>query len=119
MASRCDGVGGVARLAWPLVALLVVLLAGRAAVADGQADKAEEGHELYRLICETCHGPEMVNPGLLSFDLRKFPREDSARFRTAVTTGKGQAMPPLGDKLSDEDIDALWAYVRTGGAGSP
>ena len=48
-----------------------------------------------------------------AFDLRKFPREDKARFVTSVTQGK-QNMPPWGDLLKPEDIDALWAYVVAG-----
>jgi len=48
-----------------------------------------------------------------AFDLRKFPHEDKARFVTSVTRGK-QNMPPWGDLLKPEDIDALWAYVVAG-----
>ena len=34
----------------------------------------------------------MVSPGLVVFDLRKFPRDDPARFRGTVLDGKGTAM---------------------------
>jgi mono/diheme cytochrome c family protein len=57
----------------------------------------------------------MVNAGTLAFDLRKFPKDDFARFRTSVLNGKNQAMPAWRDKITDEDLDALWAYVRSGG----
>ena len=40
----------------------------------------------------------------------KFPRE---RFVTSVTRGKN-AMPPWGDVLKPEEIEALWLYVTTG-----
>jgi mono/diheme cytochrome c family protein len=57
----------------------------------------------------------MVNPGALSFDLRKFPKDDFERFKGSVLNGKGRAMPAWRDKLSDEDVAGLWAYVRSGG----
>jgi mono/diheme cytochrome c family protein len=48
-----------------------------------------------------------------SFDLRKFPRDQRERFVTSVVKGK-KAMPPWGDLLSTDDIDALWAYLVAG-----
>ncbi len=48
-----------------------------------------------------------------AFDLRKFPRDDQARFVAAVTRGKNQ-MPPWGDLLKPAEIEALWAYVVAG-----
>ena len=56
-----------------------------------------------------------VNPGGLSFDLRKFPKDDLSRFKASVLNGKGSAMPAWSGKLSDEDIANLWAYVKGGG----
>ncbi len=56
----------------------------------------------------------MVNPGNISFDLRKFPHNDRARFFNSVRNGKN-AMPPWKDVLHPDEIEALWAYVRTGG----
>jgi len=32
-----------------------------------------------------------------------------------VLNGKGNGMPPWRGKVSDEDVNALWAYVRSGG----
>ena len=54
-------------------------------------------------------------PGRISFDLRKFPKDDFARFRNSVLNGKNQAMPAWRDKINDDDLAALWAYVRSGG----
>jgi mono/diheme cytochrome c family protein len=48
-----------------------------------------------------------------AFDLRTFPRDDKSRFVTSVTKGKNQ-MPPWGDLLKPDDIEALWAYVTAG-----
>ena len=91
--------------------LLGLVLFGLAVPA--MADEAEQGRELYREVCATCHGNEMMNPGL-AFDLRKFPRDDPERFRNSVLNGKGKGMPAMQSQLSPEDIKALWAYVKSG-----
>ena len=54
-------------------------------------------------------------PVRVSADLRKFPKNDFDRFRNVVLDGKGQAMPAWRDKISDDDLNLLWAYVRSGG----
>jgi mono/diheme cytochrome c family protein len=92
--------------------VLVVAATFPARAADGDVD---QGRDTYQELCATCHGPDMVNPGGLSFDLRKFPKDDLNRFRTSVLNGKGSAMPAWSGKLSDEDIANLWAYVKGGG----
>jgi mono/diheme cytochrome c family protein len=73
------------------------------------------GRDLYADACAACHGRDMVNAGGIAFDLRKFPKDDFARFRTSVLNGKNQAMPAWRDKIDDNDLAALWAYVRSGG----
>jgi mono/diheme cytochrome c family protein len=76
-----------------------------------RADDADLGREVYDEYCAICHGRDMVNSGGVTFDLRKFPKDDFARFRNSVLSGKPPAMPPWRDKLSDDDIKLLWAYV--------
>jgi cytochrome c6 len=92
-----------------------LLFAAAAASHAAEENLVEQGRDLYSDMCATCHGRDMVNTGTVSFDLRKFPKDDFARFRNSVLNGKSQAMPPWRDKLTDEDIVALWAYVRSGG----
>ena len=92
--------------------LLVCALTVGARAAEGDV---EQGRDTYGELCVTCHGPDMVNSGALSFDLRKFTKDDFDRFKNSVLNGKGRAMPAWADKLSDEDIANLWAYVRSGG----
>ena len=75
---------------------------------------ATQGKSLYRQLCSNCHGVSMVNAGTSSFDLRKFPQDDRARFVNSVMKGKN-AMPPWGDILKPDEIEAIWAYVLTGG----
>jgi mono/diheme cytochrome c family protein len=74
----------------------------------------DQGRELYEEFCQTCHGRDMVSPGLVIFDLRKFPKDDAARFRDAVLSGKGPAMPAFQGRISDEEVSLLWAYVSGG-----
>ena len=63
--------------------------------------------------CSPRHGARMLDPQGAS-DLRKFPRGERERFINSVTRGKNQ-MPPWGDLLKPEEVEALWAYVVAGG----
>jgi mono/diheme cytochrome c family protein len=92
----------------------LALAIGMALSAAARADDADLGREVYDDFCVTCHGRDMVNPGGVTFDLRKFPKDDFERFRKAVLDGKPPAMPPWRDKISDDDLKLLWAYVRGG-----
>jgi quinohemoprotein ethanol dehydrogenase len=76
------------------------------------AQQVAKGAELYETHCQTCHGPHLANPPWAA-DLRKFPREDHARFVDTVTYGR-RGMPPWDDVLKPDDIEALWAYVLAG-----
>ncbi len=77
-------------------------------------EQIDQGREIYEDNCQTCHGRDMVSPGLVVFDLRKFPKDDPARFRSSVLDGKGTAMPAFNGRIGDADVDLLWAYVRGG-----
>jgi len=79
-----------------------------------KADEADDGRSLYHEVCANCHGRDMQNPGL-AFDLRTFPKNDKPRFLNAVRNGTPKGMPPWKDQLSTDDIETLWAYVKSGG----
>ena len=79
---------------------------------DSQAAKIERGKATFAENCSHCHGMNMVNPGTITPDLRKFP-DDKQRFATTVKNGKNGRMPPWGDILKDKDISDLWAYVSS------
>jgi mono/diheme cytochrome c family protein len=98
------------------VALLCTVAFSVQALAEAAPtpEQVDQGREVYEDNCETCHGRNMVSPGLVVFDLRKFPRDDAARFRGSVLDGKGAAMPAFRGRLGDTDVDLLWAYVRGG-----
>ena len=70
------------------------------------------GANIFARNCSPCHGPRMQDPES-AFDLRKFPPNQHDRFVNSVTHGKNQ-MPPWGDILKPQDIEALWAYVVAG-----
>ncbi|HML13556.1 MAG TPA: cytochrome c [Xanthobacteraceae bacterium] len=97
-------------------AAVALALAGHAARAEDAftPEQIAGGRALYARNCSPCHGPRMRDPES-AFDLRKFPRDDRARFIASVTRGKNQ-MPPWGDLLTPEEIAALWAYVSAGEA---
>jgi mono/diheme cytochrome c family protein len=101
-------------------ALLNIALLASAVAFEAHAEAAptpeqvDQGRLIYEDNCEACHGRDMISPGLVVFDLRKFPKDDPARFRGAVLDGKGTAMPAFRGRIDDADVDLLWAYVRGG-----
>jgi len=88
-----------------------------AAHGDGKPDAAAaaKGKDLYDIHCAGCHGPDMVNPGTVSYDLRRFPRDARNRFTGSVLNGKPPGMPAWRGVVAPEEVDLLWAYVLTGG----
>ncbi len=101
----------------PTVLLIAPMLSlvGMMTVARGEdftADQVRKGAALFADNCSPCHGPRMQGAES-AFDLRKFPPDQRQRFLNSVTRGKNQ-MPPWGDALGADQIDALWAYVTAG-----
>jgi mono/diheme cytochrome c family protein len=74
--------------------------------------KIDLGKSTYAQKCSHCHGPNMVNAGTVTPDLRAFP-DDRTRFVTTVKQGKNGKMPPWGDILSDDQVADIWAYVSS------
>ena len=86
-------------------------------VAAQQSDNGDQaqvdlGKRTYAQNCSHCHGPNMVNSGTVTPDLRRFP-DDQPRFVSTVKLGKNGRMPPWGDILSDDEIGALWAFISS------
>ena len=94
------------------VAIALAAAAVRAEEPAFSAEQIRSGAAIFARNCSPCHGPRMQDPES-AFDLRKFPRDEHARFVNAVTRGKNQ-MPPWGDLLNAAEIEALWAYVSAG-----
>jgi mono/diheme cytochrome c family protein len=95
------------------VAILgLTLVSSNAGAEDFPAAQVQQGAELFALNCATCHGTRMRNPQW-AIDLRTFPKDAKSRFIDSVMNGK-RNMPPWGDVLKIEEVEALWAYVSNG-----
>ena len=96
---------------------LALVLFVAIALAQGQAD-AVDGDALYKKKCSMCHGPEGKG-----FSAAKTPDFTSAEWQKSLTdeaiteivkTGKkGTSMPAFGSKLSEDEIKAAVAHVRS------
>jgi mono/diheme cytochrome c family protein len=90
-------------------------VASACAVAQNAAvtpEQIKNGSEIYAANCATCHGNRMKNPEW-AIDLATIPKDDRQRFIQSVTGGRGN-MPPWGDVLKPDQIEALWAYFSQG-----
>ena len=99
------------------VAVLTVALAATVRAADDSSGnpvqaQIDHGKSTYAEKCSHCHGPNMMNSGTITPDLRAFP-DDKTRFVTTVKNGKNNRMPPWGDILSDDEIGNLWAFISS------
>jgi mono/diheme cytochrome c family protein len=97
------------------IPLRIGLLVGTAVlthVAPARAQSAADaGREVYAEHCAQCHGERLMATGAAP-DLKLLGADQRARFDTMVRDGKGQ-MPAWTGMISDEDIDAIWAYIRS------
>jgi mono/diheme cytochrome c family protein len=95
------------------VSAMVVLgaaLSPVSTVSAQDAAKIEAGENVFNTNCAICHGDQLVSTGQ-TFDLRRLKDNERARFENSVRNGKNQ-MPPWKGKLTDEEIDQLWHYIR-------
>jgi mono/diheme cytochrome c family protein len=93
------------------IGAVVALGVALSAVASAQdAAKIEAGENVFNTNCAICHGDQLVSTGQ-TFDLRRLKDNERARFENSVRNGKNQ-MPPWKGKLTDEEIDQLWHYIR-------
>jgi mono/diheme cytochrome c family protein len=102
-----------------LAAPLVAAGASAGAPVSAQEREAalavfEQGRQQYHRTCAQCHGRNLVNAGVTTYDLRKFPEDQRERFFQSVTQGKGN-MPSFADALDEKQLVALWAYVSRRG----
>jgi len=76
-----------------------------------------EGWRQYSVQCARCHGQDVLgNPvagNLLKLAGPGGPVESREAFVSAVKAGRpGQGMPGFAKLLTDEQIDAIYAYVK-------
>ena len=92
--------------------LLAFASAAAFVAAQPAPDAIRKGAAVFSQNCAACHGARMADPQG-AFDLRQFPADEKNRFVTSVTKGKN-SMPPWGDLLNSDELEALWAYVVAG-----
>ena len=72
----------------------------------------EGGEQVYADNCATCHGDRLRSTGAMP-DLKGLGPGDRARFDKLVAEGRGAGMPAFQGTLSPEEIDQIWAYIRS------
>ena len=82
------------------------------------AGPASDGGDLYKQKCSMCHGADGKGyPALKTPDFTDPKVQASLTDKEIVDTikngKKGTAMPPFADKLSDDQINSLLAYLRS------
>jgi mono/diheme cytochrome c family protein len=97
---------------WRVGAMVVLCatLSPVSTVSAQDAAKIEAGETVFNTNCAICHGDQLVSTGQ-TFDLRRLKDNERGRFDNSVRNGKNQ-MPPWNGKLTDEEIDQLWHYIR-------
>jgi mono/diheme cytochrome c family protein len=74
------------------------------------ATLAHQGYSLFMLNCAHCHGPDAR--GEEGPDLHGVAKSD-ARITSIIKNGIKGEMPKFGAKLTDTDVRALIAFVRS------
>jgi mono/diheme cytochrome c family protein len=81
-------------------------------IAPARAQSAADaGREVYAEHCAQCHGERLLATGA-GPDLKLLRADQRARFDQMVRDGKGQ-MPAWLGMITDEEIDQIWAYIRS------
>jgi mono/diheme cytochrome c family protein len=89
--------------------------------APSAAPGAAEAKPLYDAHCRKCHGPagqpsaamKRLLPDLPSWSPAFFATRSDADIVTVLKNGKGKNMQPFGDRVSEAQMKALAAYIRT------
>lgn len=87
-----------------LASVAVVHLAARASAVD-------EGRKIYQNTCAMCHGAELNASGGIP-DLRKSKLDDDSFLQTVRNGRAGTIMPSMKERLSDDDIRKVRAYIK-------
>jgi quinohemoprotein ethanol dehydrogenase len=95
-----------------------IFLAGSAACVvlgactDAPAqDQIEAGEQVYEEHCAICHGAKLRRTGAIP-DLKEQKADGRARFDQMFMAGRGQ-MPAWQGIIGLDELDQLWAYVRS------
>jgi len=86
------------------------------------ADSLAKGKKLYGYDCAMCHGKNGDGKGDMASDIKNvtdFTNPEALKNRTdgelfyITRNGKGDDMPPEGDRAKDEDIWNMVNYIRS------
>jgi|ERR1039457_6930093 cytochrome c6 len=110
----------VRRRVMRLLTVAIIIAFAVAAPSFGQSDNknANKGQEIFQEQCVGCHGPDghaqtdmgkKVGAADLTSDAVQ--HQGDSQLEKVVKNGK-KKMPSFGEKLSDDDIHAVIAYVR-------
>jgi len=82
-----------------------------------EQQRFDAGREIYRNICQACHQPDgrgqdRIAPPLIGAAFTLAPAEIPTRILLNGKEGAVGLMPPIGSKLSDEQIASVLTYVR-------
>jgi mono/diheme cytochrome c family protein len=97
-----------------IAAILILVITPRTSFAQAAPDATQvaAGEQIYADYCSSCHGEGLKNTsGGVTFDLRRLRAQDRDRFFSSTLDGKRQ-MPPWRGALEEQQIEAIWAYVR-------
>ena len=80
---------------------------------------AADGSEIYKQRCNRCHGPKGDGKGDIGKFMNPPPANYKERLKTisdeqakhSIKNGKG-GMPSFKDTLSEEEIDAVFGYIK-------
>ena len=93
-----------------MLKVLVAVMFAATTYAAAQ-DAAAIGEEVYDQHCQSCHGEKLRSAGAIP-DLRELGASDREKFDKMVMEGRGQ-MPAWEGIVSPQELDQLWAYVRS------
>jgi mono/diheme cytochrome c family protein len=92
-----------------LLAIGILLAAWPAAAQD--AASVEAGEQIYEEHCASCHGEKLRSAGVIP-DLRELGPNDRGKYDKVLLEGRGQ-MPAWQGVISPQEIDQIWAYIRS------
>jgi len=101
-----------------LAASLVMITAVVLAASPAAGDDSATGAGVFKAKCVTCHGQDgsgtAVGKSLKVADLRspEIQSKPDAELTQAISDGKGN-MPGFKGNITDDEIHAVLAYVRT------
>jgi mono/diheme cytochrome c family protein len=96
--------------------------AAKANPVKPSAESHAKGKKLYGYDCAMCHGKDGDGKGDMAADMKNMPdftHQDALKGRTdgelfyIIRNGKGEDMPPEGDRAKDEDVWNMVNYVRS------